>query len=402
MRETFERAILDNPDDLSAYGAYADWLQGQGDPQGEFMAVQIALEDATKSKEERNALRKREAELLAAHEREWVGDWPDLFPAPTDTEGRGQINHTGGRKYEFKRGLLTTAHFGVLTVAAARSFVKAPQTRLVRELFIGGHPYEEEYEPGPDVPANLIPGDDAPAEHVLLRWPGLRNIRRFQFGWASDEVYGDFCMFQCHLSGDHVFDFVRQMPAVEEVRIFAHFTNPEGLVALPMPNLRVLQLYHGWSFPLDDLAENASLANLTHLLCHPHALEGGDEAYIRLPHLRAVCRSPHLKNLTHLRLRLTDFGDDGVREIIDSGILKRLTILDLRHGAVTDEGASLLAACPDLRNLLWLDLSRNGLTAAGKETIQATGVEVDLAYQHDEIDEDYGDRPRYLYEGDYE
>ncbi len=101
-----------------------------------------------------------------------------------------------------------------------------------------------------------------------------------------------------------------------------------------MPNLRVLQLYHGRNYPLDKLAKNASLTNLTHLLCHPHALDYDDKPYISLAGLKAVCRSPHLKSLTHLRLRLTDFGNKGVEEIISSGILKRLKILDLHTAAL--------------------------------------------------------------------
>jgi hypothetical protein len=201
-----------------------------------------------------------------------------------------------------------------------------------------------------------------------------------------------------------VYDFVKQMPDVEEVYVFAHLGGAERLVALPMPRLRVLQLYHGFSYPLERLAKNPSLTRLTHLLCHPHAIERGSSPYIQLRELRAVCRSPHLTGLTHLRLRLTDFGDKGVEEIVKSGILRRLKVLDLRHGAITDKGAELLADCPDLKNLARLDLSRNGLTAAGKRLLTETGVPADLSFQHLEVgDQDaYGDTPRYLFEGDYE
>jgi uncharacterized protein (TIGR02996 family) len=402
--DAFVSALQKNPHDLAGWCAFADLLAEKGDPRGEFMQTQIALEDEGRPKKERDALKKKEAALLKAHEKEWVGDWAELVEAPTDTEGRGQINHTGGKKYEFRRGVVAVANFGQPTVAASRAFVKSPQTKFVRELFVGDNgSYEEEFEPGPDVPEDA--DEDQAALHALLRWPFMKYIRRFQFGWISDEVYDNFCNFQCHLSGDRVYDFVKQMPDVEEVLIFAHFHEEVNkLAALPMPNLRVLQLYHGWNYPLDKLAKNASLTNLTHLLCHPHALEGGDDPYIRLAGLRAVCRSPHLRSLTHLRLRLTDFGDAGVREIIDSGVLKRLKMLDLRHGCITDEGAKLLAACPDLKNLERLDLSRNGLTEAGKNALLATKVPVSLEHQHAEVgdQEAYGDTPRYLFEGDYE
>jgi len=398
--EAFERAIAADPHDLTAWSAYADYLSEQGDPRGEFMQVQRALESEGVPAADRKKLVAREKAILKAHEKEWVGDWPELFPEPAGTEGRGQVNHTGGRRYEFKRGLLTTANFGELNVAAARAFVRSPQTRFVRELFIGDTPYDDTFEPGPDVPEDVDQSEAA--YHVLLRWAGLRRIRRFQLGWLADEVYGDFCHFQCHLSGDFAYDFVKQMPDAEEVLLFAHVRDAKNLVKLPMPRLRVLQLYHGSSYPLQDLAKNASLTSLTHLLCHPHAIEA-EHPFIRIGHLRAVCRSEHLKSLTHLRLRLTDFGDAGAREIVDSGILKRLKVLDLRHGCMTDEGAKLLAACPDLRNLERLDLSRNALTKAGEEALRATKVPVDLAYPHtDAVGEDAGEMSEYLFQGDYE
>src|SRR5262249_38421423 len=131
--EALEEAIRANPHDATAIAAYADWLQEHDDVRGEFMQVQLALENESLPKAERKKLQKREQELLEEHEREWVGDWAALFRAPTSTEGRGQINHTGGRKYEFRRGLPTTANFGELTVNAARAFVKSPQTRFVHE-----------------------------------------------------------------------------------------------------------------------------------------------------------------------------------------------------------------------------------------------------------------------------
>src|SRR5438093_1334944 len=67
------RAILDDPDDLASYAAYADWLAEQGAPRGEFMQVQLALEQEGRPARERARLKKREAELLAAHQAEWLG-----------------------------------------------------------------------------------------------------------------------------------------------------------------------------------------------------------------------------------------------------------------------------------------------------------------------------------------
>jgi uncharacterized protein (TIGR02996 family) len=395
--EALERAVIADPHDTTAWSALADYLTERGDPRGEFMQVQRALEDGKLTAAQRKKLQAREQELLAAHEKEWVGDWADLVN-PAGFDPRSHVDHTGGRKYEFRRGLLTTVNFGALTVDAARAFVKAPQTRFVRELFVGGHPYEDEFEPGPDIPEGVDVYGGA-AEHVLLRWPHLPNVRRLQFGWMEGEDYTDWCGFNCHLECEHVADFVKQMPDVEEVLVFAHVGNAK-LFGLTMPGLRVLQLYHGSNYALKGLAENPSLTKLTHLLCHPHA-PYEEEAHIRLPQLRAVCRSKYLTSLTHLRLRLSDFGDAGAREVVSSGILKRLKVLDLRHGNVTDEGAKVLADCPDLRNLESLDLSRNALTDEGMNALRATKVPVALGYQHQPADPD-DDYVEYLYQGDIE
>ena len=61
----FEMALQANPDDLAGWCAYADYLAEQGDPRGEFMQTQLALEDENRSKEERDLLKAREAELHA-------------------------------------------------------------------------------------------------------------------------------------------------------------------------------------------------------------------------------------------------------------------------------------------------------------------------------------------------
>jgi uncharacterized protein (TIGR02996 family) len=74
LREALEAALAENPDDLAAHMAYADYLQEQGDPRGEFIQVQLALEDPAKSAAQRKELTRREEKLLKEHEKEWLGD----------------------------------------------------------------------------------------------------------------------------------------------------------------------------------------------------------------------------------------------------------------------------------------------------------------------------------------
>ena len=74
LQRALEGAIAANFADLAAHSAYADYLQEQGDPRGELIQMQLALEDATRPAEERQRLRQREKELLDAHLREWLGE----------------------------------------------------------------------------------------------------------------------------------------------------------------------------------------------------------------------------------------------------------------------------------------------------------------------------------------
>jgi uncharacterized protein (TIGR02996 family) len=403
--EVLEQAIVADADDLAAHAAYADWLIQQGDPRGEFIQVQLALEEPGRSPEERKRLQQREQSLLGAHREEWVGKWAALAHS-SGPEGRGQLDFPGPKPYRFIRGILAEITIDEITLACARALIRAPQTRLVRRLFIGGWAYEQSgtYDPAGDP----IPDDSYdPSRHVFSRWPYFENLRVFQLGWTSDENYEDFCHFQCHLRAAEAYELIARMPRLEELYLFADGVPTEQVFQLDtLTNLRALQIYHCWQYPLQVLARNAALRRLTHLLLHPKAAgewSHDEPPYIKLEGVRAVLQSPYLTNLTHLRLRLTDIGDRGCEEIVQSGILRRLKVLDLRHGCITDAGAHILAACPDVKNLEFLDVSRNQLTRQGMDELMPVVKALDAAYQHEGQTDNYGgDIPDYLFQGDYE
>jgi uncharacterized protein (TIGR02996 family) len=418
--EGLERELAADPSDLSKARVYADFLVEKSDPRGEFMQVQIALEDESLSKAARADLKKREADLLKKYEKDWLGPLAavtvDAEPVPFWDGGKqGQRAPIAHR---FSRGWLSRLEFHDLTVGQARALAQASPARLLRELVVEQVAAEAPvgstqqyidsyYEPGPDVPAD-VDSYDNPGLHALCRCPQLAGVCLFQLGEAVEKVgEREEEYLNCHTSGELAYHLVKQMPNLEELYLLAHRVDANKIFSLPMPRLRVLQLYHSDSYPLDKLAANPSLTNLTTLLCHPHAMDfddADDGAYIRLPHLRAICRSPHLKALTDLRLRLTDFGDAGAKEIVESGILKRLKVLDLQGGSITDVGALLLAGCPDLKHLDYLNLRSNALTKAGEQAIVATGVKSVVSSQHGGASGEFGggDIPEYLFEGDIE
>jgi uncharacterized protein (TIGR02996 family) len=68
---TFLQAIREDPDADGPRLVYADWLDEQGDPRGEFIRAQCRLERLAPDDPEAAALRSHEFELLERHRAEW-------------------------------------------------------------------------------------------------------------------------------------------------------------------------------------------------------------------------------------------------------------------------------------------------------------------------------------------
>ena len=106
--EALEEALRADPRDRAAHAALADWLAEHGDARGEFMQVQLALEEEGVPAARRKQLQAREKALLKKHEKEWVGPWADLVADPANPDTYRNVDPTGGKKYAFEGGLLTT------------------------------------------------------------------------------------------------------------------------------------------------------------------------------------------------------------------------------------------------------------------------------------------------------
>lgn len=70
--QDFLHAILADPEADTPRLIYADWLEEQGDPRGEFIRVQLRLVDPDLEEDEHFDLHDRETELLREHEATWV------------------------------------------------------------------------------------------------------------------------------------------------------------------------------------------------------------------------------------------------------------------------------------------------------------------------------------------
>ncbi len=424
--KALENAIFANPDDLGAHAAYADWLIEQGDPRGEFIQVQLALEDEKKPVKDRKELQKREKELLKKYEREWLGD----LARHLIRKGAPSV------EYGWQRGFLSNVSAQYLTIGMAQALADAPIARILNSLRVWGEfryygdEEAEEYDNDDELASPAQPRVKTPSgvpEHwelfELIGGGCLRNLRLFQMGDVDGEP-PESGWADCHTYAPGLEHVIAAMPCIEELHLFCKDYDLEGLFRLRnLSHLRVLRVYHlgvrdgtrqerkRYEYPLDVLARNQALTNLTHLLFHPHHEEyhfesyqetertGRHPSFLPLKQVQALISTSNLPSLTHLQLRLSDMGDDGVRAIIDSGILRRLKWLDLRHGCITDEGARLFAACPESRNLENLDLSRNAVTKTGLALLRRSGIpaRADRPLTERELADQ-----QYIFEGDSE
>jgi hypothetical protein len=303
-------------------------------------------------------------------------------------------------------------------MAFAQALAAAPAARLLRRLKLGGTAYYWGGDRG-DQPAPRVPTPAGQQHHYeyfeLIGADCLKNLHYFYMGDDEAEP-GEDGWADCHTGAPGLEHVIATMPRIEELHLLCKDYDMAALFGLPnLTNLRVLRALHmggygyntRYEYPLEVLADNPALKNLTHLIFHPHQPEGeGDDgdggttqSYLPLAEVRHLVNSPHLRSLTHLQLRLSDMGDAGAGEIIRSGILKRLKWLDLRHGEITDAGARLFAACTDAKNLDRLDLSRNGVTAAGLAALRAAGVN---AVANNPLTPQELQARDYLREGDFE
>jgi hypothetical protein len=302
-------------------------------------------------------------------------------------------------RWRWARGWLDDLYLWQLTVTAARALADCPAARLLRRLRIDFCGYETDYQAEP---ADGIPeGSEYPSLYPLARAPFLPRLRVFQLGVAVDFENVDFeegsgeGSYNSEAAAHGLARLAAKMEWIEELHLYAQAVRADKLFALPnLTNLRVLVVYHNREYPLEVLAANPALRNLTAVRMHPaHNPEG---SCLPLAGVRELVHSPHLPSLKELHLRASDLGNEGCAEIVRSGILKRLEVLDLRFGRVTDAGARALAECPDVRRLRRLSLENNQLTEAGQGLLRGLGIDMRCEHQF-EVGSD-----EYLYSGDME
>lgn len=360
-RQKLEVALAEYPDDLATHAAYGDLLQEQGDPRGEFICIQLALENpSTLATTQRDQLQRRQDELVNAHGPGWLGTLaPFLFrhsdEPPDDDEADWSASYC--------RGWLSTLNVGVLTTPLARALVSAPETRLLKELFI--HHVKWEGRSGPLVELSLS--------------PYLGNVRVLRLD-ANPEGEDENAEFGA--DGSDVVELIQALHRIESIALRVSYLDTSTLFGLgSLRRLRSLTLdnvYHG--IALDALVANPQLAQLRELRLRSWRPERGSafpDAARALAHANCLPQLIHLELCSYGESSPAVSGSDSLcAEIARSGILRQLRVLVLRLGDLTDEGARALASSPDLPRLERVELREARLTDFGRQALRTSGARV--------------------------
>jgi uncharacterized protein (TIGR02996 family) len=383
---TFERAVLESPDDDRPRLVYADWLDEQGDPRGEFIRVQVELEALADGDPNRAALKWREDDLLAEHRAQWLGRFRDRLldelPALAGATG-----------WEFRRGFVEQADLPARTfLAHADRLGRVAPVRHVR--LAEALPYIDDLADSPllerlltlDLSGNRLADagvtlllrsrrlhrltaldlsacDCSPPALRQLPFTPLGSLRALNL--ASNPAVGDATL--------QALAEATWLSRLRDLNLTGTGVGAAGLQAFEradrfLHSLHRLNLSYNLLGPdgTDRLAGAPALARLTELRL--------DSCRLRKAGLHALLRSPWLTGLTRLDLADNGLRDGGASMLACSRRLARLARLGLRGNGIGPAGAVELAGAPFLGRLAVLDLTQNPLGPEGAAALAGSST----------------------------
>lgn len=348
--------ILEDPLDPAGWLVYGDWLQAEGDPRGELVAVQARhARDPGNPEllEAQRALFRRHGQALLE------GLHPWLRPS-------GSRHPLLRLSWEF--GFLWTATLaaGYTTdayVAGLRDLLGHPSARFLHALSLPA-PEEDDWRP---ILETFAEGGERPLRMLFLG-------RDSTFGWKGDlgTIWPVLPHLRCLelIGGNMVIgDLARpSLPSLRELVITTSALSHETMRAIgarPWPELEKLEIWFG------ERRCTSTLADLKPLL-------DGD----------------HFPRLRHLALRNCGFVDRLCSALAEAKITRQLSVLDLSLGALTDRGVdALLAARRSFEHLAVLDLHHNYLDEALAAEATTLARFVDVSDNLYGVPESYREEP---------
>jgi uncharacterized protein (TIGR02996 family) len=306
-------AILENPDDTELRRVYADALIGRGDPRGELIQIQCDLEALPDGDPRRPVLRRRELQLLADHEAEWLEPFREWLI--TARFRRGMLERISARPDRFFDG------------GGAALFAAEPVTSLSLRGLSGSAVDRLAAFPFRGRLRALAVRESAVGAAVAM----ALSDARFD-ALAELDLYGSRGGAQ---SGNEILDGP-VAPRLTSLVLSGNYLGPrvlERLLTSPrFPSLRALAL--GWE------------------------AKGPDGA-------RLVRDRMALPAIERLDLACNQLGDEGLAILAEARWLERITSLRLERNELGPRGIEALAGSPHLGRLESLDLGTNVLGTDG-------------------------------------
>ncbi len=369
-----EAAILKDPDNADGYLVYGDWLQSQGDPRGELIALQHALLGAKGSAA--SALKKKVSALLSKHRDLLLGT---LLPPMLKDETLSVQWHLGFlRSARVKApGWGEDPEFEVPEAVAL--LLAHPSARFLQELVIGlpSNDGDNEY-------------DDVTRAIAKAAPKALRSL------FLGDFVYPD----ETEISWSHIGKVSSLYKAVPQLRSLRLRGGDVDLGKVDLPELREFTVESGGlnRSAVKSIA-SANWPKLQRLEVWFGSEEygaGGDEDDIQ-----SILDGKGLPALKHLGLCNAEFSKALARVLPKSKVLAQLETLDLSKGTLTDEDAEVLAAnAAAFKHLKRLDLTENLLGKKGEKLVAKLCADVARGNQRDDDYEEDDDGRRYVAVGE--
>jgi len=351
-----EQAIEADPYDATAYSVYADWLQGQGDPRGELIALQLA----GKSIPAVDYITEHASVLLgplAAHVKCYDGLYykpaPDAFIWKHGFIHRARMSFNQYWEDAFKGDI----------AQVLETLLRHPSGRFLAELTLmyNDDPSDDDLQSLIDVLAKLAP-------------PSLRKI-----------VIGDDVD---QISWYQVGNLSKLWAAVPGLEVFEVEAGSFTLGKLELPALRrAIFTTGGLSQASGKAIAAASWPQLEQLeVCYGDDDYGGE---CTIKQVLPLLDRTDLPKLVRLGLKDAMFADEICAALPKSKLLRQLKHLDLSLGLLSDDGAKTIAAHRDaFAHLEVLDVSKNYLTPAGIRLLKGAARKIITADQKEIMADD--------------
>lgn len=350
-----EKAIVANPDDADAYMVYADWLQDQGDPRGELIALQAAGKQAAAKK------------LLDKHVAYFLGP---LAEHRTCYDGFADEKTEA---FHWKNGFIHAVRLahnqyadnwdGKLAKDVVEPLLKHPSGRFIVELTIN-----ENDDPSEDTLDDIF---------AVIAKRGMPTLRKLRIG---DDV--------SQISWYRVGNLGKIWKAVPNLTHLDIEAGEFSLGTIELPNLvHAVFRTGGLAKASAKAIANAKWPKIEHLEVYY-----GDENYggdATAKDVAPLLDRTDLPKLKYLGVKNAEFQNDLVPYLAKSALVRQLTTLDISEGILTDDAVPAFLAHADAFKHLTLDVSSTYLSADAIKKLKGVAKKLVAEDLRDDEDPEY-------------